>query len=253
MRYTIILLAPFLVLLAACGEAGEAPSTPTPAPTRTEATATAPPASEVDVRGLLLRRQDVTTRIIPSDRQSVLSQAQVFTPEEFFGDHVGSGEITPESLAGWRLVAAATQAYSAPFGVSQPGVEFLMVTALLHQDATGTRALLTFPGTIPDRGAIEQIEASPGRVVLSYEELARPAAGDESGLIHFVSEDPDNGAQFDSFWLFFARERVVVMLQIRDEQGALTTDDIESLAGMLDNRVREGLRQPADAIVGDTR
>lgn len=191
---------------------------------------------------LVLPPEDVPPELIPVDGNPPLSQPQEFTPEEFFAGQLASGAITAEDLSAWRVLAVATQAYNAPSGLSQPGVEFLLVTVVLHEDADGARALFAFPKTVPGPRAIEQLEAAPGRIVLSYQELTEPIIGEDSRLIHFVSEDPNKGARFESFWLFMVRDRAVAILQVRDDEGALTVDDVASLASQLDARIREGLR-----------
>ncbi|MBI1885222.1 MAG: hypothetical protein HYS09_02735 [Chloroflexi bacterium] len=250
MQYRILLVCAFVVLGVACEQGTEAPQTtgtPTGVPTQTPAaTATgqaSPPADgEADVRDLLLRSQDVPAGLIPADAEPGLASGEAFSAEMFFADQLASGAITQSDVDSWGTISAATQAYNGAGRLPRSGVEFLQVTVVLHTEAGGAGAFFDFPGTIPTRSEIEDVEASPGRTVVSFEELSEPAFGDASELLHFVSSDPDEEDQAETYWFFMRRERVVGSIQIRALEGLVTLEQVAAIANNLDVRVEQAFR-----------
>jgi len=239
MRYLI----PVLALLALSCRGGEEKAASEATSTGTAGGTEEPSAAPVfNLRDSLLRPEDVPPELIPVDGSPPLSEPQLLTAEEFFAGQLAAGQITADDVGEWGVAGAAAQSYTAPFGISGPGVEFLQVTVLLHEGTDGARSLFAFPKTVPDRSSVEALEAGPGRVVVLYEEVAAPAIGDESRLIHFVSENQNEPGRVESFMIVMRRDRVVAMMQVRDEEGVITADDVRSIAMKLDDRIVDGLK-----------
>ena len=51
---------------------------------------------------------------------------QIVSREEYFAEQLTSGEVAQADLSSWRLVAVVTMSFQAPFGLSQPGIEYLL-------------------------------------------------------------------------------------------------------------------------------
>ncbi len=231
-RNAVGLMAVIMLFAIACGGVGESGAGPTAGLTDQPP----PGAEDVNIRDLVLRPEDVPPEL------GTLGEPMILTAEEMFAEGLEAGEVTQQDIAASDLVGGAFQVYNGPARYPDQGVSFMVISVQVLGSVDGAGTFYAAAESGQNQRQVEEYEAFPGRDVFEYEELGELSIGDQSEMIRYVSQDPDDQVRLEHYWLVFRRDRVTASFQVRAPEGNVTLDQVTELAEKLDGRIQDGLR-----------
>lgn len=237
-RYSLLTaIAGIGLLAAACRGDGSVPA----------ATPTVPVPLPQPTPGATALSSEISALILPltPDPQDVppalgqLGPPETFLPEDLYSVMQGADpEPTAEEIASWKFLGGASNSYISLQTPPDRGPEFLVTTIFLHADEDGARAYFESSMRFPSQDSVRILEAQVGREVNQFSEFTKPDVGTETRIIAFGSHPFDQETpQYQSYYVYSRRGRVVVVAFGRAVRGEIGLDDLVELTRNVDARV----------------